>query len=945
VRSQIFYRILRHPIVLPIYPASVLILLYQNVFIKQEAIFTHDTIHWYANFNYFMLCLTRGILPLWDPYSWSGAPFYLNHNAVGTLDPTVLTMIPLIKYWNVSVLDIYHIHFLLRLLVFYIGAYALFRYISRNDWAALIGSTIVLFVMAPNSFWQHGSMLIVTYAPLIILFLLNLISPSTSSKSKGLFFIASCYLFGLSFNMYLPSYIIIYLSLMFIYLFVNRTLNIYKLRKITRVIGISNILAGILIFLIMAGPFIYSTVKLMSKVDENFAYGRYARLGEPPTSDTLIHTAELSLTEDSYRDRSTFHNLLAILFPGPDIRFFIESALARENFLFFGLIPIILVFLFFKRAQSPNKGLFLFLIIAIGLYMFSPPSWYNKILQYYPTARTITQLHNFLGFFILSWGALIAICFSTVLDMITHKSRTERVSLIWLAILAIAQILVIFLYFSFVHTELIERSLSNNFLIWIQESIVAHGWLLIISYFIVALFLLHKSSLFRFFLIVVMVGLTFYQLVEFNINLQRYVIQPGEIARTGYIHYDREFSYKPIRIPFVSRHTTFWGFLPSLYRIPAAIPAYFNDYFVVGRRSYDFIRFVSAERQKIVSGIGARRFGFFDKFTVAKDSIHALSLMSRMPTDMLHETLVLEDDIAKVFPQARAIERVDVDTIPISADVERGSSQYLADFYDRMERIDYKTPNTRKVKGYLEIDIPQQHPILDWPWDIKHIGYFQIMFGPFQSVSSYNPMRYYPNPGIRTNVGRDYICYIDFQEWLVKHAMPGFYEPIYNKYPYQCDLQKVDKDLIVSPELQGAFVTDDIGGPEKDNIIPGFTVVSLDPARVSPNRSPYGRDEPTEVIAFGPNMISFRVQNSKPGLFYYADSYSKDWKATVSGSPTYIFKANFNYKAVFVPAGNHTITFSFNPKLYILLFKIFIVVSILLMPVPIVALLYSKERK
>ena len=215
------WRLLRHPAVLPIYPAIALIVLYQDVFITRNGIFTHDSIHWYGNFNYFVLSLAQGSLPLWDPFSFSGAPFYLNHNIVGTMDPTVLITIPLVWLWDLSLLDIYHFHFLARLFILYGGCYALFRYLSRNDWAALLGATIVLFVIAPNSFWQHGSTLIITYVPWITLFLLQLISPLISKKRKGLLFIASCYLLGLSFNMYLPSYIFIYFSSAIDFLFIT----------------------------------------------------------------------------------------------------------------------------------------------------------------------------------------------------------------------------------------------------------------------------------------------------------------------------------------------------------------------------------------------------------------------------------------------------------------------------------------------------------------------------------------------------------------------------------------------------------------------------------------------------------------------------------------------------------------------------------------------------
>jgi hypothetical protein len=440
-----------------------------------------------------------------------------------------------------------------------------------------------------------------------------------------------------------------------------------------------------------------------------------------------------------------------------------------------------------------------------------------------------------------------------------------------------------------------------------------------------------------------MVGLTLYQLVEFNIQLKAYVIQPGQTVRTGYVHYDREFTYKPVRIPFVPRHTAFWGYLSSLYRVSSAVPTYFNQYMVTVRRAYDFIRFTSAERQRVISGIGVRRFGFFDRFTIAKDSMHALNLVGRMPIDMLHDTLVLEEDPMLIVLEARVLERVEVDTIPISETLVRATNQRLVDFYDRVGQVDYKGPNAHKIDGYLRYLLPDDHPALDWPWDREHIGYFQVMFGPIRTSDYYRPMRYYPNPGIRTDYHENLFCHIDLQNWFLKHSMPGFYRSIYNKVQYPCDIRRTGRELLISPELQGAFVSDDITGPEENSLIPGFSVVSLDPAKVTPERSPYGQDESTEVIEFGPNKISFKIQNSKPGLFYYADSFAKDWQATVDGSPAHIFRAHFNYKAVFVPAGEHIVTMEFKPELYMFLMWLFIAFSIPGMALPVMALIYNKR--
>lgn len=931
---------MRHPAVLPIYPAVALIVLYQDVFITRSGIFTHDSIHWYGNFNYFVLSLAQGSLPLWDPFSFSGSPFYLNNNIVGSIDPTVLITIPLLWIWDLSILDIYHFHFLLRLFILYGGCYALFRYLASNDWAALLGATIVLFVIAPNSFWQHGSTLIITYVPWIALFMLQLISPYTSKNSKGLLFLAICYFLGLSFNMYLPSYIFIYFTSGVIFLFVTRSLKIKHIRDSALAVGIRKGAAGLLLFLVLSGPFLFSATELLPAIAENFVFTRFE---ESPMSETMVHDTEFTVSGSRHRAQAGFNNFVAMFLPGSDTRYFVPDRLhTSENFLILGLVSLIIIFLFFKRAEGKYKWLFLFLSIFTGLFLFSTQA-YETILRLYPSADTIRQMHNFMGLYIISLGGLTAICFGAAFRLLAASTKRPAPSLKWLAFLAVIHSIGIFLYLSFIENKVIERLITDTYLIKTQDLIIPLAWVFVLSYLSVALFL---SPLFRNLRIIpacAMVGLILYQLVAFNNDLHPYVIQPAGPAKTGFIHYDREFEYDPIRVPYAPRHANFWGFMAPLYRVPTALPPYFNDYMSLNRRGYDSIRFTSAERQHIISGIGAKRFGFFDQYLVAEDSIDALNIVGRMPIDMLGDTVVLEEDPVNIIADAQSLKRINAQDLPLSDELIRATDQRLIDFYDKSAPVEYDQGTNLTSFGELDIQLASDHPALDWDWNKDSIGRFQIMFGAEDAQSrSYIPMQYFPNPGIRT-FPDDSFCYVAYPEWIVKHAIPQFYKQLYDNYPFTCDLALSGNTLTISPELQGTFVSDDVPAHLLQNNISQFTLVSLDPTNVTPDVSRYGRDEVTEVVDFGPNHIQFKIDNRKSGLFYYADTYSKHWNAKVDGTTAHIFQANFAYKAIFVPQGTHVVKFSFYPSVYIYLFWAFIVISIPTALIPVLA--YLKTRR
>lgn len=70
------------------------------------------------------------------------------------------------------------------------------------------------------------------------------------------------------------------------------------------------------------------------------------------------------------------------------------------------------------------------------------------------------------------------------------------------------------------------------------------------------------------------------------------------------------------------------------------------------------------------------------------------------------------------------------------------------------------------------------------------------------------------------------------------------------------------------------------------------------------------------VLSFGANHLRAEVQRDRASWLYYADTWDPYWKATLDGNPVPIAKANLQYKAVWVPAGNHLVEFRHNPIVF-----------------------------
>lgn len=69
-----------------------------------------------------------------------------------------------------------------------------------------------------------------------------------------------------------------------------------------------------------------------------------------------------------------------------------------------------------------------------------------------------------------------------------------------------------------------------------------------------------------------------------------------------------------------------------------------------------------------------------------------------------------------------------------------------------------------------------------------------------------------------------------------------------------------------------------------------------------------------QLTSSGLNIVSFRVTSTTPALFYLSDSYDAGWHASVNGHTTPIYHANYNFRAVLVPAGRSNIMFWYLPN-------------------------------
>ncbi len=82
------------------------------------------------------------------------------------------------------------------------------------------------------------------------------------------------------------------------------------------------------------------------------------------------------------------------------------------------------------------------------------------------------------------------------------------------------------------------------------------------------------------------------------------------------------------------------------------------------------------------------------------------------------------------------------------------------------------------------------------------------------------------------------------------------------------------------------------------------------------SRTAVGATESVEVVRYEPQRVELRATMDRPGIVILADVYYPGWRLTIDGKPAPIYRANRMMRGAAVPAGEHTLVYTYEPDTF-----------------------------
>jgi hypothetical protein len=154
----------------------------------------------------------------------------------------------------------------------------------------------------------------------------------------------------------------------------------------------------------------------------------------------------------------------------------------------------------------------------------------------------------------------------------------------------------------------------------------------------------------------------------------------------------------------------------------------------------------------------------------------------------------------------------------------------------------------------------------------------------------------------------------DWAVWADIRLAPSQYTLVYDEEAQIFENQHVlpraflVQDVVAVDDMEQA-----LGVMKEDGIDPRQTAV-VEGASDSQIAALGTADGTARITAYGPQHVSIDVEAESSSLLLLTDSYYPGWTATIDGEDATTYPADVAFRGVFVPAGQHRVEFSYDPR-------------------------------
>jgi len=147
----------------------------------------------------------------------------------------------------------------------------------------------------------------------------------------------------------------------------------------------------------------------------------------------------------------------------------------------------------------------------------------------------------------------------------------------------------------------------------------------------------------------------------------------------------------------------------------------------------------------------------------------------------------------------------------------------------------------------------------------------------------------------------------------------------YWEYPYYQSIYRNDqyevfenKNALPRTFLASSYITRSTDQDSIDTLYSkDFDLRETLVLETDPEVKPQLGDGRVTITKYTPNEVVIRATSLVPKLLFLSDVYDTGWKATVDGKGARIYRADYDFRAVSVPAGEHTIRFVYWPRSFV----------------------------